>query len=176
VIDRKNGSGMLLVDPCYLYMETPRDVQRDWRRFSTGDLYLPDVGENVYEEINFQPAGDKGGENYGWNRYEGTHDILGGSKKGLTFPAMEYAHIEKNCAVVGGYVYRGSLLPELVGQYLFADYCSGRVWTLKRDKGNWGMLLLMQTQNNITTFGQDNQGEIYVADFRTNAIYKLVRK
>lgn len=141
----------------------------------TGDLYFADVGEAVYEEIDYQQAGDKGGENYGWPRYEGTHDILGGSKTGLIFPVSEYTHIDANCAVVGGYVYRGTLLPELAGRYLFADYCSGQLWTLIQTKGRWTLTALMKVNMNIAAFGQGNDGEIYAADLKTNAVYVLGR-
>jgi glucose/arabinose dehydrogenase len=154
-----------------------KGLRNPWR-FSfdslTGDLYIPDVGEDVYEEINFQPAGDKGGENYGWNRYEGTHDIIGGSKAGLTFPVIEYTHIDHNCAVVGGYVYRGTALPNLAGSYIFGDYCSGKIWMLTHPNGQWTMTLILQVDMNIEGFGQDSNGELYISDFRTNSIYRLV--
>ena len=155
-----------------------KGLRNPWR-FSfdslTGDLYIADVGENVYEEIDFQPAGDKGGENYGWNRFEGTNAIFGGNRTGLTFPIMEYTHVDHNCAIIGGYVYRGTALPDLVGKYIFADYCSGNVWMLTHANGQWTMTLILQADMNIDGFGQDANGELYVADLRTNAIYRLVK-
>jgi glucose/arabinose dehydrogenase len=154
-----------------------KGLRNPWR-FSfdstTGDLYIADVGEDVYEEIDFQPAGDKGGANYGWNLYEGTHDIKGGSKTGLTFPILEYAHVDSNCAVIGGTVYRGKLIPTLVGQYVFADYCSGQVWTATSDKKSWVMSPFLHTSYAITGFGEDSAHELYMVEMKTNALYKLL--
>lgn len=154
-------------------------LRNPWR-FSfdqqTGDLYIADVGEAQNEEIDFQPAGTPGGQNYGWSRYEGDALFKGGDKDGLTFPVVEYAHDSGNCSITGGYVYRGSALPDLVGKYLFADYCSGWIWsTYQKTPGSWYTAQLLKTDLLITTFGQDQAGELYVGDSKTGAIYKLVK-
>ena len=103
----------------------------------TGDLYLADVGQNLWEEVNFQPADSNGGENYGWNVWEGTHPFAGGSASDHVPPVFEYPH-SLGCSVTGGYVYRGSAIPQLEAVYLFGDYCTGRVWAMYRDLDlNW---------------------------------------
>jgi len=104
---------------------------------ATGDLWIADVGQNNWEEIDFQPAASTGGENYGWRLMEGTHcyDPPGGCDDGdpaLVYPIHEYDH-DAGCSVTGGTVYRGAALPELAGHYFFADFCSARIWTLRYD-------------------------------------------
>jgi glucose/arabinose dehydrogenase len=154
-------------------------LRNPWR-FSfdrqTGDLYIADVGESNREEIDFQPAHDPGGENYGWGMFEGDQPFKGGGKQGLTFPVVEYPHDGGNCSVTGGYVYRGAALPELVGKYLFGDFCSGRIWTTYRQaNGIWYTAELLKTDFRITTFGEDNSGELYLGDAASKAIYRLVK-
>lgn len=142
---------------------------------ATGDLYIADVGEASFEEINFQPAGSPGGENYGWKYYEGTNAFDGGDEDGLTFPVVQYPHDNSNCSITGGYVYRGNALPELSGKYVFGDYCSGYIWTTyQKTPGNWYTAELLNTDFRIITFGEDNSGELYLGDGKTSAIYKLV--
>jgi glucose/arabinose dehydrogenase len=144
-------------------------LRNPWR-FSfdraTGDLYIGDVGQNQYEEVNFQPAGSTGGENYGWNITEGTHPYSGGSiPEGLTDPFFEYRHSDGGCSVTGGYVYRGEALPDLQGVYLFGDYCSGTVWASYRDaSGAWQTSVFMETPHRISSFGEDEAGEVYLID------------
>lgn len=154
-------------------------LRNPWR-FSfdraTGDLYIGDVGQNSFEEINFLPAGSPGGSNFGWNYREATHPFQGTPPSNLELldPVFEYSLSQGNCSVIGGYVYRGTALPAWQGVYLFGDYCSGRVWGLLRDsQGNWQNGLLFQTEANISAFGQDEAGEIYMAD-RRGMIYRLV--
>lgn len=152
-------------------------LRNPWR-FSfdraTGDLYIGDVGQGEWEEINFQPADSAGGENYGWVNYEGNHKYGGGSSDGLVFPVAEYSHAEGGCSVTGGYVYRGPALPELNGVYFFGDYCSGQIWTLLRAAdGTWKRTLLMDEAFNISSFGEDEAGELYLVD-HTGAVYQLV--
>jgi glucose/arabinose dehydrogenase len=154
-------------------------LRNPWR-FSfdrqTGDLYIADVGESSMEEIDFQPAHDPGGENYGWGMFEGDQPFKGGGKQGLTFPVVEYPHDGGNCSITGGYVYRGAGLPELVGKYLFGDFCSGRIWTTyRRTDSRWYTAELLKTDFRITTFGEDNSGELYLGDAASQAIYKLVK-
>jgi glucose/arabinose dehydrogenase len=151
-------------------------LRNPWR-FSfdrkTGDLYIADVGQDAYEEIDFQPAGDRGGENYGWNFMEGFHPYRGRAPAGLIPPVAEYDHSGGNCSVTGGYVYRGSLLPELSGMYIFGDYCSGRIWVLDRAANGWRMAEWTDTTLAITSFGVDDNGEIYVLDRATGGVFLL---
>lgn len=152
-------------------------LRNPWR-FSfdraTGDLYIGDVGQNTWEEVNFQPADSQGGENYGWNILEGTHKYSGAAvPDGLINPFFEYDHSD-GCSVTGGYVYRGRDLPELQGTYLFGDYCSGIIWASYRDaEGNWQTAQFMRPQMNISSFGQDDFGELYVID-HSGSVSKLV--
>lgn len=152
-------------------------LRNPWR-FSfdraTGDLYIGDVGQGDWEEINFQPAGSAGGENYGWVLYEGQHPYAGGSSEGLTFPVAEYSHALGGCSVTGGYVYRGPSLPELNGIYFFGDYCNGMIWSLYRaEDQTWTSDVFTNTTFNISSFGEDEAGELYVVD-HNGAIYRLV--
>ncbi len=151
-------------------------LRNPWR-FSfdraTGDLYIADVGQNTIEEINFQPASSQGGENWGWNLREGTEEYAGAKTDAMTNPIQEYRHGEDGCSVTGGYVYRGTSVPALVGAYIYGDYCSGRIWSLRTDADEtWGNDLLFSTEYSITSFGEDAQGELYVLD-RAGGIYKL---
>lgn len=154
-------------------------LRNPWR-FSfdtkTEDLYIGDVGQNDWEEIDFEPAGS-GGRNYGWNRYEGTHPYPPGSAPaptlGLTMPVAEYGH-DVGIAVTGGYVYRGSRWPALVGAYFFGDYGSGRVWALAREGGTWRTALVAETGLSIAAFGQDEDGELYVLDHASGRVSRIV--
>ncbi len=141
---------------------------------ATGDLYIADVGQDNWEEVDFLPAGSPGGTNFGWSYREGKHAYsLAVPPAGLRLvdPVTEYSHADGSCAITGGYVYRGAI-PEWQGIYLYGDYCSGMVWGLLRAAGSWQSRLVYQTQAHITTFGQDPSGEIYLAD-RGGTIYKL---
>lgn len=156
-----------------------KGLRNPWR-FSfdqqTGDLYIADVGEKLYEEVDFQPANSKGGENYGWNLYESNHSYKGGDQNGLVFPIAEYEHLTGGCAIIGGYVYRGKTLPALVGTYIYGDYCRGTMWSLRRDlTGKWVSQPFMASGLTLTTFGQSSDGELYVADFN-GTVYKLIAK
>lgn len=131
----------------------------------TGDLYIADVGQNAWEEINFQPAG-MGGQNYGWNAFEGTHPFNQTfSPENVVMPIAEYSHAD-GCSVTGGYVYRGTEIQEIQGMYLFADFCSGSLWGVQRDEtGNWQMRHLLNTGRVISSFGEDENGELYLIDY-----------
>lgn len=152
-------------------------LRNPWR-FSfdrlTGDLYLGDVGQSVWEEIDYQPASSKGGENYGWRLTEGSHcfEPLDCDPTGLVAPVAEYDH-SLGCAVTGGYVYRGDQHRQMQGVYFFADYCSGRIWGLRRQDEVWQTLLLFDAPFPIASFGEDQAGEIYVTDFPNGVIYWL---
>ena len=151
-------------------------LRNPWR-FSfdrdTGDLYIADVGQNLWEEIDYSPASSQGGENYGWNIMEGTHcyNATSCDETGLTLPLYEYDH-ESGCSVTGGYVYRGSMNTGLEGVYLFGDYCSGIIWGLTNTGGQWSARVLLDTQLRIVSFGEDARGEIYVVDI-AGAIYRI---
>jgi glucose/arabinose dehydrogenase len=141
----------------------------------TGDFYIADVGQNQYEEINFQAAGGPGGENYGWDFREASHPFEGTPPEGLALvePIAEYSH-ELGCSVTGGDVYRGMNLPAWQGVYFYGDYCSGRVWGLLRDPtGRWENRLLFETGFTITSFGLDEEGEVYVIQYPQGKVFRL---
>jgi len=157
-------------------------MRNPWR-FSfdreTGDLWIADVGQNEYEEVNFEPAESGGGLDYGWRCYEGNHEYNtnGCQNQGsYTFPVHEYSHTETGgCSVTGGFVYRGEEYPSMQGHYFFADYCNDKIWTLYDDNGNWELTNQGQfSGNNFATFGEDANGEIYVAGLSTGTIYHIV--
>jgi len=132
----------------------------------TGDLYIGDVGQNIWEEVDFQPAASTGAENWGWDCYEGNvaFELTGcGPIGNYDFPFFVYQHGAGECSVTGGFVYRGGLYPELYGYYLFADYCSGRFWAAIQSPG-WVITDLGDKGSLITTFGQNSDLELYVAD------------
>lgn len=156
-------------------------LRNPWR-FSfdraTGDFYIADVGQNAWEEINFQPGGATGGVNYGWKYREGSHVYSGEAPAGLQLvdPVAEYEH-PTGCSVTGGYVYRGSALPEFQGVYLYGDYCNGRVWGLLRlADGSWQNRQLFETGAYLSSFGQDDAGELYLLEQASGSVLKLVRK
>lgn len=133
---------------------------------STGDLYIADVGQNLFEEVNVQDSNSKGGENYGWNFLEGIHCFNSSNcdLNGLTLPKLEYSHSDGTCSVAGGYVYRGATFPTLQGVYLFGDFCSGQVGGLRRTDAGWESIILLETPHSITSFGEDESGNVYLAD------------
>ncbi|HSB34545.1 MAG TPA: PQQ-dependent sugar dehydrogenase, partial [Nitrospirota bacterium] len=141
----------------------------------TGDLYIADVGENLREEVNFQPASGRGGENYGWNIMEGLSCFGTGtcSQTGLTLPIADYDH-GLGCSVIGGHVYRGAQFPSLRGFYLYGDLCSGRIWGLRKAGDLWENVLLLDSDIAITTFGLDEAGELYVTDYAGGGIYRVI--
>ncbi len=153
-------------------------MRNPWR-FSfdrlTSDLYISDVGQGSYEEVDYQLAASAGGENYGWRVMEGLHCYNSAtcSMTGLTLPVWEYDH-SLGCSVTGGYVYRGAEFPRMQGLYFYGDYCSGRIWGLRRDTGVWQNAQLIETDINISTFGEDETGNLYVANISSGTIYKLV--
>jgi glucose/arabinose dehydrogenase len=156
-----------------------RGLRNPWR-FSfdrqTGDLLLADVGQSLWEEINFQPAASQGGENYGWDIMEGNHCFSESNcdLSGLTLPIGEYAHEAGHCSVTGGYVYRGNAAPEMNGNYVFGDYCSGFIWRLfPSSDGTWSLAQIADTELFIASFGEDVSGELYVLDLIGGALYTI---
>jgi glucose/arabinose dehydrogenase len=141
---------------------------------ANGDLYIADVGQNQFEEINYLPGGSAGGQNYGWNRMEGLHcyDRSTCNQTGLTLPIHEYSH-NLGCSVTGGYVYRGPAIPSLQGAYVFGDFCSGLIWKLVRNGGVWTRTQLFDLDASISSFGEDEAGELYLADLNTGSVLVL---
>ncbi|HMT29359.1 MAG TPA: PQQ-dependent sugar dehydrogenase [Bacteroidia bacterium] len=141
----------------------------------TQDLWIADVGQGNWEEINFQPAGNTGGANYGWRCYEGNvvyNDSGCASQSSYDFPVYAYPHSGPNsgCSATGGYVYRGTQYKSLFGKYIFSDYCSGHIWSLDEnfnlyDYGAYGF--------GIASFGEDRYGELYVANVSDGNVYKI---
>ncbi len=141
----------------------------------TGHLYIADVGQDAWEEVNFVPRGEGRGWNFGWNVMEGRHcfsSAEGCDRRGLVLPVLEYGH-DEGCSVTGGYVYRGAAIPALIGKYIFGDFCSGRVWVGVRAGGRWTRRLLLKTNARIASFGEDDAGELYLVDYR-GSVFKLV--
>jgi len=148
-------------------------LRNPWR-FSfdraTGDLWAGDVGQDRFEEIDLIEPG----RNYGWNVMEGTHCFASTDcdQAGLALPVIEYS-MRPECSVTGGYVYRGSRLPSLYGAYLYADFCSGRVWALRHDGAQVAeQAEIAQGLTSISSFGEDPAGEVYVLSFDGN-IYRF---
>ena len=155
-------------------------LRNPWR-FSfdrvTGDLWIADVGQGMWEEVDFQPVTSIGGENYGWRRMEGTHCFNPSSNcnpGNLVLPVIEYDH-SVGCSVTGGYVYRGARSPRLGGQYIYGDFCSGRIFGATRSaSGAVTTQQLIDVSFNISTFGEDVTGEVYVGDYSNGILYRLV--
>jgi glucose/arabinose dehydrogenase len=139
----------------------------------TGDLYTADVGQNQFEEVNFQPADSTGGENYGWRVYEAMQQYSRGEAVNAVMPVAYYGH-SQGISVTGGYVYRGEQIPQLQGIYLFGDWGSGTIWWLYRDEtGAWQYdVFIANTGYNISSFGEDEQNELYLVDY-SGTIYRF---
>ncbi|NJN44245.1 MAG: hypothetical protein HC806_05675, partial [Anaerolineae bacterium] len=132
------------------------------------------MGQTEWEEINFQDAFSTGGENWGWRCYEGLHDYNTsgcGAMNTYDSPIAEYQHLGSNCSVTGGYVYRGSQYPVFQGHYIFADYCTGQTWTAINN-GGWSVTYQGDLGGLFTTFGEDVNGEIYLAS-TNGTIYRV---
>jgi glucose/arabinose dehydrogenase len=148
----------------------------------TGDLWIADVGGSEREEINLQPAGSPGGQNYGWKIMEGTTCFRAtgcpetappcGSPL-YTLPVLEYTHAGDKCSVTGGYVYRGRRLPQLYGSYIFGDFCVGTVWVADPKGQNLRVRSLTQGAPLLTAFGEGADGEIYLGTI-TGDLYRIV--
>jgi glucose/arabinose dehydrogenase len=165
-------------------------LRNPWRfTFDTlnGDLYIADVGQSDYEEVDYEPH-RTGGKNYGWSIMEGMHcyppPTVGCNQSGLTLPVLEYTHVGGSCSITGGYVYRGREIPELDGTYFYGDYCSGVVRSFRIDQGravnaqDWTSSLRTQSGGpmaGLSSFGQDGRGEMYLV-LLSGEIYQIVRK
>jgi glucose/arabinose dehydrogenase len=152
-------------------------LRNPWRfSFDGDDLWIGDVGQGKWEEIDLIGP-DDAGANLGWNVYEGTHCYRGPAQcgaEGFTPPVHEYPHSDGHCSVTGGYVYRGSAIPDLVGTYLYSDWCTGDLMALRVDETGTvtESRVLAQTEWRLTSFGVDGDGEIYIA--REANVYKVV--
>ena len=154
-------------------------LRNPWR-FSfdraTGDMYIGDVGQFTWEEVSYQPVSSAGGENYGWRALEGTHCFnpsTGCDASGKVLPVAEYHH-SLGCSVSGGYAYRGSAYPWLNGVYFYADYCSGRIWSLEQvSPGVWSSVERRKELFTISSFGEDEGGELYVLDYSGGRALRL---
>ena len=145
-------------------------LRNPWR-FSfdreTGDLFIADVGQNIWEEVDLQPRTSTGGENYGWRRMEATHCFNPSSNcvdPSFKMPILEYSHADGSCSVTGGYRYRGVRMPSLRGAYFYGDYCTGKLWVATQAGSAWSSRLLVDSTMNISSFGEDLNGELYVVD------------
>ena len=144
-----------------------------------GDLWIADVGQNEYEEINMV-QNNPANINYGWRCYEGNepYNLSGCPEEGLTFPVSTYSHYSSGdfkCSITGGYVYRGNQISGLNGVYFFADYCSGEIGLLsKNENDEWDMSLAFPNINGSwVSFGEDINGELYIASIN-GGIYKII--
>jgi len=154
-------------------------LRNPWR-FSfdrqTGDLYIADVGQGAWEEVNVAPAPQRGqGANYGWNTMEGTHCYPSGpcTNPGQ-LPFVEYPHSGGACSISGGYVYRGSAIPSLAGHYLYADFCNGNVWSFAYpNAGVVDRSAELRPGDGVSAFGEDARGELYILQLG-GSVYKIV--
>ena len=139
-----------------------------------GDLYIADVGQGAWEEINRQPGDSAGGENYGWSVMEGRHCFGSEScdQSAFVAPIAEYSH-DQGCSVTGGYVYRGTAQPALNGIYVFSDYCSGLLFTLQVDEGTITPKVVLESGLQVSSFGVDEAGEMYLVSLGDGALYQV---
>jgi glucose/arabinose dehydrogenase len=157
-------------------------VRNPWR-FSfdrvTGDLWIGDVGQDAFEEVDFQPATSIGGENYGWRKMEGKHCYNPSSNcvdAGVVLPLLEYSHAGGACSISGGYRYRGTQIPSLQGSYLYGDYCTGTISKASQAGTNWVSTTLFATTIRISAFGEDISGELYVMDVAKGVVYRIAAR
>ena len=151
-------------------------LRNPWR-FSfdraNGAMWIGDVGQNSWEEVNYRAGSSSGGENYGWDRLEGTHRFEGSPPARHVLPIHEYARSGSNCAVTGGYVYRGDRMPGLRGWYLFADFCAGRVMRLRRTSSGITERDTGMRASNVASFGEGPTGEVYLLSL-SGPVYRIV--
>lgn len=197
-VDGNNGPGGLYGIPASnpFVGQTGRDeiwaygLRNAWRcsfDMQTGDLWIADVGQNAWEEINRQRAQSNGGENYGWRCYEGNapYNLSGCQPSStMTFPVYVYARSGGNCSITGGVVYRGVNIPGLEGTYFYGDYCSNRIWSFSYTALNGVTNFTERTAelafqggagvSGLASFGQDAYGEIYICSLFNGRVFKIV--
>lgn len=179
------------VPPSNPFVNDPTTLDEIWAiglrnpwRFSfdrlTGDLWIGDVGQDSWEEVDFQPASSTGGENYGWRCYEGNHTFNTSTNcpnaNALTFPVAEYANSGAlGCSMTGGFVYRGFSYPDLYGKYIYTDYCTGLLWTLEPDGvGGWTNVQDANLVNNqLVSFGENKNGELFALGNGNGIVYRV---
>jgi len=195
----QNGNGInsstYSIPPDNPFLDNPDYRQEIWSlglrnpwRFSfdqaTGDIYIADVGQNSLEEVDFQASNSLGGENYGWNILEGSSCYSPSTAcippANYVSPVAEYEHginDSNGCSITGGFVYHGLVNPAMQGVYFYGDYCKGKIWGLQYDGAQWQNTLLLSTGLSyaISSFGEDESGELYVADRSNGDIYKIIQ-
>jgi glucose/arabinose dehydrogenase len=165
-------------------------LRNAWRNAfdrDTGDLYIADVGQNDWEEINFQEWPATGGESFGWRCREGANDfdISGDCSATHIEPVLEYAlgGNPSRCSITGGEVYRGCAIPDLRGTYFYADYCSDQIWSFEMSNGSVTNEIERTSEldpggsldlDTISSFGRDADGEIYILDHADGEVFKIV--
>ncbi len=177
-IDVESGMRPYAIPASNPHVQTPGYRPETWAlglrnpwRFSfdrrTGDLYIGDVGQGQWEEVDFQAASSGGGENYGWRIMEGSHcyDPQICDPIGLVLPVAEYDHSRGWCSVTGGVVYRGQEYPRMAGLYFFADFCTGTVWGMQYDGSAWRRAILAEAGFPVSSFGEDEEGNIYLVHY-----------
>lgn len=196
-VDRQDPGRAYAVPPDNPFASDPGPRAETWAkglrnpwRFAfdrrAGDLLIGDVGQGTWEEIDFQPASSTGGENYGWRRMEGAHcyDPIVNCQAGLplVLPVAEYRHEKGRCSVTGGVVVRDPELPELAGRYLWADYCTGEVWSLRMLGGAATEVTDLTPVvapggalpvKNPSSFGEDALGRVYLCDHAEGEVWRL---
>jgi glucose/arabinose dehydrogenase len=146
---------------------------------ANGDLWIGDVGQNEYEEVDLQRATSIGGENYGWRRMEGFHcfnPATNCADASFTLPMLEYSHAAGACSVTGGYRYRGTQVPSLRGAYVYGDYCTGTIWMATENGASWTSKTLFFTTMRISSFGEDDSGELYVLDVANGIVDRIASR
>lgn len=184
-IDTESGTSPYAIPPGNAFSDPAQGrpeiwalgLRNPWRTSfdpATGELYIADVGQQLIEEINIQPPG-AAGRNYGWRAFEGNRCGVTPAECAAVAnhvpPDATYDHTGGNCSITGGHVYRGSRYPRLVGTYLYADFCSGRVFALTRAGGAVSTRQLLDTTLSIASFGVDEQGEMYLTD--SERVYRI---
>jgi glucose/arabinose dehydrogenase len=157
-------------------------VRNPWRISidrTTNDLFIADVGQNTWEEVNFQPAGAGGGQNYGWNIMEGAHCYpppgTSCSTTGLVLPIAEYSHGTGSCSITGGLRVHGPNLPSFTNKFIYTDYCSGHLWVATQVSPTaWSSAIVDEFGGlNVSSFGEDESGDVYIAAHGTGVVYRL---
>ena len=143
---------------------------------ANGDLWIGDVGQDAFEEVDLQSSTSVGGENYGWRKMEGLHCYNPSTNCAdftLTPPVLEYSHAGGACSISGGYRYRGTQIPSLKGAYLYSDYCTGTIWSASQSGAIWIPKTLFTTNIRVSSFGEDLSGELYVMDVAKGIVYRI---